>query len=131
VARSHPDKPQLLCWLTCDAVYVDPTSGKHTLLGVFSNLKAPTFPVHHKSMIWFLTLTDVSVGEHNLKISISLPMDEPKKIVERVFHSQSPAHRINLVNEINNLAFETPGNYSIQIEIDDQMLLAIGFPVQS
>lgn len=123
--------PQLLCWITCDAVYVDPSSGKHTLLGIFSNLKAKAFPVTHKSMVWFLGLTDVASGEHELKISISMPMEEPKLIVQRRFSSQSPAHKINLVNEINNLTFDKPGNYSIQIEINDEMLLAIGFPVHN
>ena len=82
-------------------------------------------------MVWFLGLTDVPTGEHELKISIAMPMEQPKLIVNRKFASQSPAHRINLVNEINNLTFENPGNYSIQIEIDDEMLLAIGFHVNS
>ncbi len=122
-------KPQLLAWITCDAIYVDPYSGKHTLLGIFSSLKAPKFPVTHPRMIWFLTLTDVGVGDHLLKIRIGLPMGESKQIVDRKFVSQSPAHRINLINEVKNLEFEEPGNYSIQIEIDDQMVLAISFPI--
>ena len=28
-------KPQVLAWITCDSVYVDPATGKHTLLGIF------------------------------------------------------------------------------------------------
>jgi hypothetical protein len=131
VSSIRRDKPQLLCWITCDAVYVDPSSGKHTLLGIFSSLRAKTFPVVHKSMIWFITLTDVVLGEHELKLSMSYGIDEPKVLVQKNFKSHSPAHRINLVNEINHLNFNTPGNYSIHIEIDDQLLLVIGFPVQN
>jgi hypothetical protein len=38
-------KPQLLAWLTCDGVHIDPSSGKHTILGIFSNIQARHFPV--------------------------------------------------------------------------------------
>jgi hypothetical protein len=40
-------KPQLLAWLLCDAVHIDPGTGKHTILGVFSNIMAKRFPVVH------------------------------------------------------------------------------------
>src|ERR1035438_878520 len=65
-------KPQLLAWLLCDAVHIDPGSGKHTILGVFSNIMAKRFPVVHPHMVWFLTLTDVAAGPHVMRISIGL-----------------------------------------------------------
>ena len=37
--------------------------------------------------------------------------------------------RINLINEIRNLSFEEPGEYSILIEIDDEPLLATSLTV--
>src|SRR5690606_23798218 len=61
-------KPQLLAWITCDGVHIDPGSGKHTLLGVFSNIKARRFPVVHPRMVWFITLTDLQVGKHVIRI---------------------------------------------------------------
>ena len=36
---------------------------------------------------------------------------------------------LNLVNDIHRLKFEKPGNYSILIEIDDQVVLASTFPI--
>ncbi|MDF3058414.1 MAG: hypothetical protein K0R17_2629 [Rariglobus sp.] len=36
--------PQVLAWLTCDGVHVDPGTGKHTILGVFSNIRGRSFP---------------------------------------------------------------------------------------
>ena len=65
-------KPQLLAWLTCDGTHFDPSSGKYTILGIFSNIKAQRFPITHPLMIWFLTLTDVSPGPHRMRISIGL-----------------------------------------------------------
>jgi hypothetical protein len=127
--RSVQSKPQLLVWITCDAVHIDPASGKHTILGVFSNIKARSFPVVHPFMIWFLTLTDVSPGQHQIRISLGLDLASPTELIHRPFESQSPLHRINLINEIRNLTFDQAGEYSIQIEIDDETLLVTSLTV--
>jgi len=122
-------KPQLLAWLTCDGVHIDPGSGKHTILGIFSNIQARQFPVTHPFMIWFLTISDVSPGKHSLKISMGLEGTTPQKLLERPFESQSPLHRINLINEIRNLSFPGAGEYELLIEIDDEVLLATSLTV--
>jgi len=117
-------KPQLLCWLTCDGVHIDPASGKHTILGVFSNIRAVRFPVTHPFMVWFLTVTDCAQGQHRLKISVGLDPMQLQVLIDRPFESPGPVQRLNLINEIRNLAFPTPGEYEIQIEVDDELLLA-------
>lgn len=117
-------KPQLLTWLTCDAVHIDPATGKHTILGVFSNIQAHRFPVTHPMMIWFLTLTDCSVGKHRLRILLGLQPTQMQKIIEREFDSQGPLGRINIINEIRGFTFPVPGDYSLLIEVDDEPLLA-------
>ncbi len=122
-------KPQLLAWLTCDGVHIDPGSGKHTILGIFSNIQARQFPVTHPFMIWFLTISDVSTGKHSLKISMGLEGNTPEQLLERPFESQSPVHRINLINEIRNLPFPEPGDYELLVEIDDELLLATSLTV--
>jgi hypothetical protein len=48
---------------------------------------------------------------------------------ERDFESQSPLHRINLINEIRNLSFPQPGEYSLLVEVDDEPLLATSLTV--
>ena len=113
----------------CDGVHLDPASGKHTILGVFSNIKARAFPVVHPFMVWFITLSDVAPGEHRIRISMGLDPTNPVELIYRPFESQSPLHRINLINEIRNLTFERPGDYSILIEIDDEPLLATNLTV--
>ena len=122
-------KPSLLAWITCDAVHIDPASGKHTILGVFSNIKARSFPVVHPYMVWFLTLTDVQPGMHKIKMSLGLDPANPPELLHREFESQSPLHRINLINELRNLRFEQPGDYSILIEVDDEPILATNLTV--
>lgn len=122
-------KPQLLAWLTCDGVHIDPGSGKHTILGIFSNIQARQFPVTHPFMIWFLTITDVSPGSHKMKISMALGDNPPQPLLERPFESQSPLHRINLINEVRGLSFPVAGEYSLLIEIDDEPLLSTSITV--
>ena len=122
-------KPQLLVWLTCDAVHLDQASGKHTILGVFSNIKARAFPVVHPQMVWFMTLTDVQPGVHQIKLSMGLDPANPAELINRQFESQSPLHRINLINELHNLRFDRPGDYSILIEVDDEPILATNLTV--
>ena len=117
-------KPSLLAWITCDGVHIDPASGKHTILGVFSNIQARSFPVVHPYMVWFLTLTDVQPGKHMIKMSMGLDPTNPGELLHREFESQSPLHRINLINELRNLSFDQPGEYSILIEVDDEPILA-------
>jgi hypothetical protein len=122
-------KPQLLAWLLCDGVHIDPGSGKHTILGVFSNIMAKRFPVVHPHMVWFMTLTDVAAGSHRMKISMGRDPTDPKPLIERPFESQGPLARINLITEIRNLSFQAAGEYSILIEIDDEPLLATSLTV--
>lgn len=115
----------------CDNVHIDPATGKHFILGIFSNVRAREFPTKHPRMIWFLTLTDVPVGQHTLGISFGLPMGEMKQLISRDFESKSPLHRLNLINDIQNLAFEEPGSYSIVIEVDNEIVLATSLGVSN
>jgi hypothetical protein len=74
-------------------------------------------------MVWFLTLTDLKPGTHQLRLSYGTDMESIRKLVERPFESRSPLDKVNLINELRNLVFPEPGTYQILIEVDDQPLL--------
>lgn len=122
-------KAQLLAWLTCDGVHLDPATGKHTILGVFSNIRAHRFPVTHPFMIWFMTLTDCAAGPHKVRILLGMEPTQMQPLLERTFESPGPLQRINLINEIRNLSFPAAGDYSIVIEVDDEPILATSLTV--
>ena len=122
-------KPQVLAWLTCDGVHVDPATGKHTILGIFAAIRGRQFPVVHPYMVWFLTLSDVPTGAHKVKISMGTDHASMAPLIEQPFESQNPLQRINLINEIRNLSFPKPGDYSLVIEVDDEPLLATSLTV--
>jgi hypothetical protein len=113
----------------CDGVHIDPATGKHTILGVFANLRARQFPVTHPFMIWFLTLTDVAAGEHKIRISLGLDPADMTPLLDRPFQSQGPLQRINLINEVRNLQFPAPGDYNILIEVNDEPILATNISI--
>lgn len=123
------EKAQILSWITCDGVHVDSATGKYYLLGVFSSLRGANFPIVHPRMFWFLTLSDVATGTHSLRISLGIVTENPVPIIKREFESRSPLQRIHIINEINNMKFQKPGDYSVLIEIDDEIVLASSFPV--
>jgi len=122
-------KPQLLAWITCDGVHIDPSTGKHSILGAFSNIQAKHFPATHPHMVWFMTLTDCAVGEHQVQISLGQDPTAMQPLIQRGFESPSPLQRINLINEIRNLSFPEPGEYSILIEVDEEPILATSIHV--
>jgi len=74
-------------------------------------------------MVWFLSLADVSYGEHRLRLSLHKDLDTPRVIVEKDFFSEGPLKVLNLISEIQNLEFPQPGDYNVTVEIDDQTLL--------
>ncbi|MGA2446178.1 MAG: hypothetical protein ABSG50_12200 [Opitutaceae bacterium] len=57
-----------------------------------------------------MTLTDVSPGAHRVRLSMGCDPTNPTEFIHRPVESQSPLHRIILINEIRNLTFEQPAN---------------------
>lgn len=126
-----PSRPQLISWVICDNVHIDPATGKHYLLGCFSNIRARQFPATHPRMIWFLTLTDLKPGQHQLKLSLGRDMQNMKSVVERTVESKNPLHKLNLINEVRNVAFEEAGEYLIMVEVDDDPILVTSLGVSN
>lgn len=122
-------KPQILCWQICDAVHLDPSTGKHYLLGCFSNIQVRAFPARHPRMIWFLTLADVPEGEHTLRILFGPNVAEVEQLVERTFTSESPLHKINIINEMHHIELPRAGLYAVVIEVNEDPILVTNLGV--
>jgi len=119
-------------FLTCDAVHVDPATGKHTILGIFSSLRGKDFPIVHPKMVWFLSLSELTKGEHHLKMSIADLTGEldTRVIIDRHFDAPDPLVKVNLVNDIHRLKFVEAKNYSIVVEVDGEIVFVDSFPVK-
>jgi hypothetical protein len=62
---------------------------------------------------------------------MGLDSTQVQPLIERPFEANSPLDRINLINEIRNLTFPQPGDYSLIIEIDDEPILATNLIVSA
>lgn len=119
-------------FLTCDATHADPATGKHTILGIFSSLRVKNLPAVHPRMVWFLSLSELTKGEHHLKMSIADPTGEldTRVIIDRHFDAPDPLAKVNLVNDIHRLKFVEAKNYSIVVEVDDEIVFVDSFSVK-
>lgn len=122
-------KPQLLSWIVCDSVHIDPATGKQYLLGVFPSVRSRTFPFRYPRMMFVLTIAGLPEGKHSLRITLGLPMETQHTLVEREFESPGPMQKISLLSDLQGLGFETPGHYAIAIDIDNENLLVTTLPV--
>jgi hypothetical protein len=131
IARMSKSKPQIMNWMICDAVHIDPATGKQYILGVFSHLRGRAFPIQHPKMVFFFTVKNLTVGKHSLKLSCGLTKETKQQLVEREFETQNPNQRVNLINEIQGMGFAAPGEYSIFIDIDGEEAYVADLPVLS
>lgn len=123
-------KPQLLSFLTCDNIHLDPTSQKYTLLGLFSGIQAMKFPMKQPRMFVFIAITDVSTGDHTARLSLALPGEAPIFEGDQTFKSQGPLQRLHLVSNLQGLEFQRDGDYGFMLEIDDEPILVTNFSVR-
>ena len=67
MSEPTPPTPVLVAFLVCDTVIQDSSSGKKTLVGVFSNIMAAQFPASHSSPWLFVKLMECE-GTYDVKI---------------------------------------------------------------
>src|SRR5713226_106678 len=74
--------PQPLAMIMCDLIWLDSYSGKHSLLGCFSQLNSSRFPFTHDRMSVYVLLTE---GHGNVKLRLQLvDVDEERPPVVRI-----------------------------------------------
>jgi hypothetical protein len=99
----------------CDAIWIDPGHGKATLLGVFDEIGAREFPAPHHFAVYIST-TDAQ-GLVPIKVQV-VDIDEesePLFKVENVLEFPDRRAIINISVEIKDIAFPSPGEYSLQL----------------
>lgn len=108
--------PIALAMIICDAIWVDPSTGKQTLLGVFSEIGAKEFPVVHPLMAVHICMTDAE-GSVPLKLQL-IDVDETREPLFMVENElEFPDRRVNMVMtaHMQGIAFPEPGEYRLQL----------------
>jgi len=116
--------PYPLAMVACDAVHRDQTTGKRTLLGLFSTIRAAQLPYVHPRLAVYVALTDargrlpvalrlVHANEDRAALfeaRTEVEFGDPRAIVEIDFH-------------VREVRFETAGEYRFQLEAAGQLLM--------
>jgi hypothetical protein len=108
--------PMALAMVVCDAVWVDPATGKSTILGTFASIHGHDFPLAVPTMAVYLALTDAR-GVVPLELRL-VDVDEEQEPVFQTELSQEFADPIvvaELVVILENKIFPTPGEYRLQL----------------
>lgn len=116
-------EPVALAMVLCDAIHIDPGTGKRTLLGLFSALFTNQFPTVLRQMAVYAALTEchgtipftVEVVDANLE-------REPVFRTEGEIPTTDPLGVIELNMVMGNLVFPEQGEYRVR-------LLSKGFPL--
>ena len=116
-------KPDILSLLVCDQILLDRLTGKTSLIGMFSNIAARSFPVRHPHLCVFASLTD---GRGKTPVEISIvdgeyarpPVVSGTALVE--FKNPRAVACLNL--HFNGLIFPEPCEYRVQLKCHGELL---------
>ncbi len=116
-------KPDVLSLLVCDQILIDRLTGKTSLIGMFSTIGAPQYPVRHPQLCVFASLTD-GRGPTPLELTIVDSEDARPPIVSGTatveFKDPRAVACLNL--HFNGLVFPEPGGYRVQLKCHGELL---------
>ena len=130
-------EPYVLALVICDAIHVDPGTGKRTILGCFSAIHTRGFPTVHPHMAIYVALTDARG-----KIPITLRIVDVDEKTDPVFEAEAelefpdPRTILECDFHVGNVVFPSPGEYRLQLycrnaPLMERRIVVIGHPEQS
>ena len=116
--------PYPLAMVVCDHIWADPSTGKKTLLGLFSTIQAKKFPATHGLLAVHVSLTDGhGVTPIHLRLvdaegdsapildeTGTIDFADPRIICDMTFHAV-------------NVLFQKPGEYRFQLFAHEELLM--------
>ncbi len=118
-----------LALVICDQIIEDKLTNKKSLIGIFNQIGAQTFPCRHPQFCVFVSLTD---GRGESAARLRIVHDESEHVVAEVNGTiQFPdVHTVvELRFDLVGLAFPDPGAYAIEFYCDDALVLERRFRV--
>jgi hypothetical protein len=116
--------PYPLAMVICDLAWRDPGTGKHTLLGCFSAVMGPSFPLSVLSLGLYIALTD---GRGKLPIRIRIvDVDESREAIlesELEIEFTDPRMIAEVCLNVPGLTFPEPGEYRCQAFAGNEFLM--------
>jgi hypothetical protein len=113
----------------CDQIIEDKLTNKKSLIGIFNQIGAQTFPCRHPQVCVFVAITD---GRGQSAARLRIVHDESNHVVAEVNGTiQFPdVHTVvELRFDLVGLTFPEPGIYAIEFYCDDSLVLERRFYV--
>ena len=115
--------PKLNAMLICDYVITERGTNKKSLIGVFENIGASTFPCTHFAMSVYIKLTDAQGGYKFRLELVDLQSDTliGKSEMPEEVRIPSPLDAHELVFNLRGVRFMHPGKYEFRIFANDRI----------
>ncbi len=115
--------PKTNAMLICDYVITERETNKKSLIGVFENIGAATFPCTHFAMSVYIKLTDAQGGYQFRLELVDLQSDIMigKSEIPDEVHVPSPLDAHELVFNLRGVRFLHAGNYEFRIFANDRI----------
>lgn len=121
--------PTVLSINICDAIIRDELTKKVSLIGLFSVIRANSFPCIHPLMHIYVALTN---GHRKYKMEVRFVRLEDNKSLAGMVGELKFLNPLQVV-EMNlcwqNLAFEKPGEYAVEVLCGDTQIGSLKFVV--
>ena len=114
--NSDSPVPMALALLFCDAIYLDPATGKRSLLGCFSAIASKEFPAAYPSLAIYAALTD-GYGKEELTLQlIDVGEERPPVFADKIaMEFQDPRVVFEIQCVKMPVLFPLPGEYRLQL----------------
>ena len=121
--------PSGLAIVICDQVIEDKLTNKKSIIGIFNNIHATTFPCRHPQLSVFVSLTE-GRGDYTARLRIA-NQENDESVADMNGQIQFPdVHTVvELVFNLVGLVFPVPGLYAIEFYCDDALVLERRFHV--
>ena len=123
-ARTNRILPYPLAMVICDHIWVDPGTGKKTLLGLFSMIHAKKFPAKHPLLAVHVSLTD-GRGVTPIRLRLVDAEDDSEPILDETGDIDFTDPRIicDMTFHAANVSFQRPGEYRFQLFAHEELLM--------
>lgn len=123
------EKPICQALIVCDQFITDAVTGKKTLVGVFNSLGAAQFPCVHPKFCVYVALTN---GRGEYAAELKLINEGNQNLIVKAqgkISFPSPMDMLELNFEFVNVRFPDPGQHTIEMYCDDELLTERRFTV--
>jgi hypothetical protein len=119
-----PALPYPLAMVICDAVWRDPSTGKHTLLGCFNGIAAASFPTVHPQLAVFVAITE-GYGKVPLALRLVDGVEVSRSLSEATVELDfaDPMAIAEIAVQFQKLQFDRPGTYRLQLVTGGHLLM--------